>query len=45
MVIKKVENKASANVKTIVGSISAIVGLVSASLGGLLYSKKINMEI
>ncbi len=37
---KKVENKANTNVKTGVGSISAIVGLLSASLGGLFYTKK-----
>lgn len=37
---KKVENKANTNVKTGVGSISAIVGLLSASIGGLFYTKK-----
>lgn len=37
---KKLENKANTNVKTGVGSISAIVGLLSASIGGLFYTKK-----
>lgn len=40
IVTKKAENKTNTNVKTGVGSVSAIVGLLSASLGGLFYSKK-----
>ena len=40
IVTKKADNGANTNVKTGVGSVSAIVGLLSASLGGLFYSKK-----
>lgn len=40
IVTKKADNGANTNVKTGVGSVSAIVGLLSASLGGLFYSRK-----